>query len=101
MLLLVERDQDLTIRRTDRGSVTQSKIQIHRQTNVSEHKVNLVLWDYASDHILYLRKNMLRLALVQILLSVCFYLARSFADFKRPGPRPKFPERWLLLWLVV
>ena len=41
------------------------------------------------------------LVLVQILLSVCFYLARSFADFKRPGPRPKFAERWLLLWLVV
>jgi hypothetical protein len=41
------------------------------------------------------------LVLVQILLSVCFYLARGFADFKRPGPRPKFPERCLLLWLVV
>jgi len=23
-------------------------------------------------------------------LSVCFYLARGFADFKRPGPRPNF-----------
>jgi hypothetical protein len=39
--------------------------------------------------------------LVQILLRVCFYLARGFADFRRPGPRPKFPERWLLFRLVV
>jgi thioredoxin reductase (NADPH) len=39
--------------------------------------------------------------LVQNFLSVCFYLARGFADFKRPGPRTKFPERWLLFRLVV
>ena len=31
------------------------------------------------------------------LLSVCICLARGFADFKRPGARPTFPERWLLL----
>jgi hypothetical protein len=39
--------------------------------------------------------------LVQSLLSVCFYLASGFADFRRPGPRPKFPERWLLFWFEV
>jgi hypothetical protein len=38
--------------------------------------------------------------LVQILLSVCICLARGFV-FKRPGPRSKFPERWLLVRLVV
>jgi hypothetical protein len=38
---------------------------------------------------------------VQNLLSVCICLARGFADFKRPGARPTFPERWLLFWLVV
>jgi hypothetical protein len=27
--------------------------------------------------------------------------ARGFADFKQPGARPTFPERWLLFWLVV
>ena len=45
--------------------------------------------------------NVLQRVLVQNFLSVCFYLARGFADFKRPGPQPKFPERCLLLWLVV
>ncbi len=48
----------------------------------------------------YLQQILLTV-LVQILLSVCFYLARGFADFKRPGPRSKFPERWLLVRLVV
>src|SRR5260370_29047579 len=38
--------------------------------------------------------------LVQILLSVCICLARGFVDFKRPGPRSKFPERWVLVRLV-
>jgi hypothetical protein len=28
-------------------------------------------------------------------------LARGFVDFKRPRPRSKFPERWLLVRLVV
>ena|ERR1700722_5260446 len=31
------------------------------------------------------------------LLSVCICLARGFVDFKRPGPRSKFSERWLLV----
>ena len=61
MLLLVERDQDLSVGRTDRGSVTQSKIEVQRQTNVSKHKINLVLRDYTSNDILDLRKNMLSL----------------------------------------
>jgi len=39
--------------------------------------------------------------LVQMLLSVCLCLASRLADFKRPGPSPKFPERWLLFRLVV
>jgi hypothetical protein len=29
-----------------------------------------------------------------------FLLARGFVDFKRQGPRSKFPERWLLFRLV-
>jgi LysR family transcriptional regulator, hydrogen peroxide-inducible genes activator len=40
--------------------------------------------------------GILREVLVQIFLSVCFCRARGFADFKRPAPRPKFPERWCL-----
>lgn len=39
--------------------------------------------------------------LVQMLLSVCLCLASRLADVKRPGPPPKFPERWLLFRLVV
>ena len=35
------------------------------------------------------------------LLSVCICLARGFVDFKRPGARSKFPERWLHVQLVV
>ena len=35
------------------------------------------------------------------LLSVCICLARGFVDFKRPGPRSKFSERWLLVRLAV
>jgi hypothetical protein len=39
--------------------------------------------------------------LVQIFLSVCFCQERGFADFKPPGPRPKFPERSLLFRLLL
>src|SRR4029077_4733850 len=59
MLLLVERHQDLAVGGTDCGSVTQSEVKIHRQTNISEHKINLVLRDDASDDILHLGKYML------------------------------------------
>ena len=32
----------------------------------------------------------------------CMYLSgERFCRFKRPGPRSKFPERWLLVRLVV
>jgi hypothetical protein len=38
--------------------------------------------------------DVVAMVLVQISLNVCFCLARGFADFKRPGPRPKFPLRF-------
>jgi hypothetical protein len=32
----------------------------------------------------------------------CMYLSgEKLCRFKRPGPRPKFPERWLLVRLMV
>jgi hypothetical protein len=40
-------------------------------------------------------------ALVQISIGVCFCRARGFADFMRPAPPPKFPERWFLCRLGV
>ena len=52
-----------------------------------------------SKHDLHLERR--QRVLVQILLSVCFYLVRNFADFRRPEPRPKFPERCVLFRLVV
>src|SRR5260370_14146185 len=61
VLLLVERHQDLSVGGTDRGSVTQGEVKIHRQTNISEHKINLVLGDNTSDDILHLGKYMLGL----------------------------------------
>ena len=39
--------------------------------------------------------------LVQMLLSVCLCLASRLCSAKRPGPRPRFPERWLLFRLVI
>ena len=51
--------------------------------------------------ILIFQDEALQKVLVQILLSVCICRARWLSRFKRPGPRPKFPERWLLFRLVV
>ena len=42
-----------------------------------------------------------KLVLVQISLSVCFCRTNGFADFKRPAPRPRFPERWWLCRLPL
>ena len=41
------------------------------------------------------------MVLVQILLVYVFLWRDDLQAFRRPGPRPKSPERWLLFWLVV
>src|SRR5580693_55391 len=61
MLGRVQRNVDFTVSGTDRRRVAQGQVEIHRQANVLDYQVNLVLGNNAPDHIFNLIKNLLRL----------------------------------------
>ena len=60
MLRRVERNADFTVSGTDRRRVAQGQIEIHRQSNVLDYQVNLVLRNHAPDHIFNLVEHLLR-----------------------------------------
>src|SRR5271166_1805484 len=56
----VQRNVDFTVSGADRRRVAQGQIEIHRQSNVLDYQVNLVLGNNASDHIFNLVEHLLR-----------------------------------------
>src|SRR5271165_2455422 len=57
MLLFIERYKDFAISGTDRGRVAQCKIEIHRQSNILQDDIYLLLRDQRPDHCIYLEKH--------------------------------------------
>src|SRR5208283_3391216 len=57
MLPFIERYKDFAISGTDRGRVAQCKIEIHRQSNILQDDIYLLLRDQRPDHCIYLEKH--------------------------------------------
>src|ERR1700685_3811104 len=57
----VQRNVDFTVGGADRRGVAQGQIEIHRQSNILDYQVNLVLRNNAPDDIFNLVEHLLRL----------------------------------------
>lgn len=57
----VQRNVDFTVSGADCRRVAQGQIEIHRQSNVLDYQVNLILGNNAPDHIFDLVEHLLRL----------------------------------------